>query len=100
MWVHLTVPFPFLYPRVHQQSLPGFFPIPNHVKIIRELLEDWSAGERAFLLLGGQGVGKNVLCEKLLEIAHMEREFIQLHRDSTLGQITLQPTLEDGKIVW
>jgi len=28
------------------------------------------------------------------------REYIQLHRDSTIGQITLQPSLEDGRVVW
>jgi MoxR-like ATPase len=79
---------------------PSFFDIPSHVYTIKDLLMDWSNGERAFLLLGNQGVGKNMVIDRLCEVANFEREYIQLHRDSTIGQITLQPTLEDGKIVW
>ena len=57
-------------------------------------------GERSFLLLGSQGVGKNKLTDRLAEIANMEREYIQLHRDSTIGSLTLSPSLEDGRIIW
>lgn len=79
---------------------PRFFDIPSHTYTIKDLLEDWHAGERAFLLLGNQGVGKNMLVDRLCQVANFAREYIQLHRDSTIGQITLQPTLENGKIVW
>lgn len=79
---------------------PKFFDIPSHVVAIKDLLQDWSGGERAFLLLGNQGVGKNVITDRLCQVANLEREYIQLHRDSTIGQITLQPSLENGKIVW
>ncbi len=79
---------------------PRFFDIPSHVSTIKDLLVDWSDGERAFLLLGSQGVGKNMLVDRLCEIANWEREYIQLHRDSTVGQITLQPSVESGQIVW
>lgn len=79
---------------------PKFFDIPSHVKTIKDLLQDWKGGERAFLILGSQGVGKNVCIDRLCEVANFEREYIQLHRDSTIGQITLQPSLEDGKIIW
>lgn len=95
----------FTMPRNHAQRpemvpAPKFFDIKSHVLYIKDLLEDWKSGERAFLLLGGQGVGKNMLVDRLCQLANFEREYIQLHRDSTMGQITLQPTLEDGKIVW
>ena len=79
---------------------PKFFDIPSHTLAIKDLLQDWDQGERAFLLLGNQGVGKNMVIDRLCQVANFEREYIQLHRDSTIGQITLQPTLEDGKIVW
>jgi MoxR-like ATPase len=79
---------------------PRFFDIPSHVSTIKDLLVDWSEGARAFLLLGSQGVGKNMLVDRLCELANWEREYIQLHRDSTIGQITLQPSVESGQIVW
>ena len=79
---------------------PQAFDIPAHTEIIKELLSDWNSGERSFLLLGNQGVGKNKIVDRICEIANWEREYIQLHRDSTIGQLTLTPQLEDGKIVW
>lgn len=78
----------------------AFFEIPCHVDAIHDLLLDWSRGERSFLLLGNQGVGKNMITDRICEIANWEREYIQLHRDSTIGQLTLTPSLEDGRIVW
>jgi MoxR-like ATPase len=79
---------------------PNAFDIPAHVQIIHDLLTDWVNGERYMLLLGNQGVGKNKLIDRLCQIGNWEREYIQLHRDSTIGQLTLTPQLEDGQIVW
>ena len=79
---------------------PKFFDIHSHVLTIKNLLEDWKAGERAFLLLGNQGVGKNMVIDRLCQISNFEREYIQLHRDSTIQQLTLQPSLEEGIIVF
>lgn len=53
---------------------PKFFDIPSHVTMLKEMLQTWTAGERAFLLLGNQGVGKNVLVDRLCQIANFERE--------------------------
>lgn len=79
---------------------PHFFDIPNHVETMKTLLSDWARGERFFLILGNQGVGKNKVVDRLCQIANFEREYLQLHRDSTVGQLTLSPTLDNGKIVW
>jgi von Willebrand factor A domain-containing protein 8 len=79
---------------------PNAFDIPSHVRIIRDMLQDWKNGERYMLLLGNQGVGKNKIVDRICEIASFEREYVQLHRDSTIGQLTLTPQLQDGKIVW
>ena len=79
---------------------PGAYDISAHLQIIHDLLRDWKGGERSFLLLGNQGVGKNKIIDRLCQIANWEREYIQLHRDSTIGQLTLTPQLEDGKIIW
>jgi len=79
---------------------PEFINIPSQVQAIKGLLNEINAGERSFLLLGNQGVGKNKLTDRLCELANFEREYIQLHRDSTIGSLTLSPSLEYGKIVW
>jgi MoxR-like ATPase len=80
---------------------PFFFDIPSQVHMIQTLLSEWDSGrERSFLLLGNQGTGKNKICDRICQLANLEREYMQLHRDSTIGQLTLTPTLEGGKVVW
>jgi MoxR-like ATPase len=79
---------------------PFFFNIPSQQAIIRILLREWANGERSFLLLGNQGTGKNKICDRVCELMNHEREYIQLHRDSTIGQLTIAPSIENGRIVW
>jgi len=43
---------------------------------------------------GPQGVGKNKLADRLLGALRLEREYIQLHRDTTVQSLTLQPSLQ------
>lgn len=43
------------------------------------MLQDFSIGEH-LLLVGNQGVGKNKLTDKLLQMLNRPREYIQLHR--------------------
>ena len=91
---HCNVRRPEMVPK------PEFVDIPNQIHAIKGLLKEMNAGERAFLLLGNQGVGKNKITDRLCEVANLEREYVQLHRDSTIGSLTLSPSLEDGKIIW
>ena len=63
------------------------------------MLKDYTLGEH-LLLMGNQGVGKNKLTDHLLQIMKREREYIQLHRDTTVPALTLTPTLVDGRVVW
>ena len=79
---------------------PLFFDIPAHSQVLRGMLADIVAGETNLLLIGNQGVGKNKLADRLLELMGTEREYMQLHRDSTVGSLTLSPSLEDGVVVW
>jgi von Willebrand factor A domain-containing protein 8 len=79
---------------------PLFWDIPSHIRAIQTLLSEWTTGERAFLLLGNQGTGKNKICDRLCQLLNHEREYIQLHRDTTIGQLTISPSLENGQIVW
>ena len=79
---------------------PLFYDIPQHEKLMREILTDIRSKESAILLIGNQGVGKNKIADRILQLIEFEREYIQLHRDSTVTQLTISPTLIDGKIVW
>ena len=79
---------------------PHYVDIPSQVATMKKIMASMNNGERSFLLLGSQGVGKNKLTDRLCEITNMEREYIQLHRDSTVGSLTLTPALEEGRIVW
>ena len=76
-----------------------FFEIPSHTLILRSMLKDYNLGEH-LLLMGNQGVGKNKLTDRLLQVMRRERDYIQLHRDTTVPTLTLNPSLEDGQIVW
>ncbi|KAI9921061.1 hypothetical protein PsorP6_001521 [Peronosclerospora sorghi] len=67
---------------------------------MKDMLQDVVAGQNHILLIGNQGVGKNNLADRLLQLIHQEREYIQLHRDTTVHTLTLAPTLIDGKIEW
>ena len=45
-------------------------------------------------------MGKNKLVDRFLHLLNAEREYIQLHRDSTMQTLTLLPTVEDGQIIY
>lgn len=77
-----------------------FYDNPRHVSLLARLLQDYSSGEKAILLVGNQGVGKNKIVDRLLELLNAEREYIQLHRDTTLHSLTVVPNLIDGRIVY
>jgi von Willebrand factor A domain-containing protein 8 len=89
--------------RPHDASLvpnTTFFTIPQHERNLQRMLADLASGSRHLLLLGTQGTGKNKLVDHLLQTLQWEREYTQLHRDSTVASITLSPTLRDGVIMW
>jgi hypothetical protein len=87
-----------------------FYNIPSHLRLLQDLLRDWivdsstlGAGgahshRRHLLLIGNQGVGKNKICDRLLELLHLEREYMQLHRDTSVQALTLSPSLKDGRV--
>ena len=71
--------------------------IAAHTRVLRSMLLDWVAGEH-LLLVGNQGVGKNRISDELLILMQREREYIQLHRDTTVQTLTLSPALEQGDL--
>ncbi|KAG5321336.1 VWA8 protein, partial [Acromyrmex heyeri] len=76
-----------------------FYDVPEHVALLERLLQDFSLGQN-LLLVGNQGVGKNKVVDRLLQLMNRPREYIQLHRDTTVQTLTLQPMVRDGKVVY
>lgn len=76
-----------------------FYDIPQHLSVMETMLKDFLLGEH-LLLVGNQGVGKNKIVDRFLNLLNRPREYIQLHRDTTVQTLTLQPTVQDGVIVY
>lgn len=90
-----------------------FYDIPQHVQILNDMFKDFSMGEH-LLLVGNQGndyqrlcvislivrlgTGKNKICDRFLQRLQLPREYIQLHRDTTIQSLTLQPSISNGNV--
>lgn len=68
-----------------------------HTTILNNLIRDFELGEH-LLLIGNQGTGKNKLVDKFLMLTKKTREYIQLHRDTTVHSLTVQPVIRSGVI--
>ncbi|CAH2048800.1 unnamed protein product, partial [Iphiclides podalirius] len=76
-----------------------FYDVPQHVQLLEWLLQDFLLGSH-LLLVGNQGVGKNKIADRLLQLLNRPREYIQLHRDTTVQSLTVQPTVRGGVVVY
>ncbi|KAI0296956.1 AAA domain-containing protein [Multifurca ochricompacta] len=65
---------------------------------MRDLAIDFELLQDHLVLLGNQGVGKNKIVDRLCQLLQRPREYIQLHRDSTVQQLMFHTTLERGVI--
>lgn len=72
---------------------------PAHTEILKEMLKDYQLGDH-LLLIGNQGVGKNKLADYFLQLLQLPREYIQLHRDSTVQSLTTTPAIADGVLTY
>ena len=90
-----------VWPPKEEALVPStlFFDIPQQKLVLKNMLRDVAAKEN-LLLMGNQGVGKNKMADKLLMLLHREREYIQLHRDTTVSSLTLAPSMRDGIVVF
>jgi MoxR-like ATPase len=61
------------------------------------MAKDYQLGSH-LLLIGNQGVGKNKLTDRFLQIIKHPRQYIQLHRDTTIQSLTIRSTVEAGKL--
>ncbi|XP_003412650.2 von Willebrand factor A domain-containing protein 8 isoform X2 [Loxodonta africana] len=76
-----------------------FYDNVQHTIVMEDMLKDFLLGEH-LLLVGNQGVGKNKIVDRFLHLLNRPREYIQLHRDTTVQTLTLQPSVKDGLIVY
>ncbi|KAF4086969.1 hypothetical protein AMELA_G00090070 [Ameiurus melas] len=76
-----------------------FYENTQHMMVMEDMLKDFLLGEH-LLLMGNQGVGKNKIVDRFLHLMNRPREYLQLHRDTTVQTLTLQPSVRDGIIVY
>ncbi|KAM6448202.1 von Willebrand factor A domain-containing protein 8 isoform 2-T2 [Liasis olivaceus] len=76
-----------------------FYENTQHMMVMEDMLKDFLLGEH-LLLVGNQGVGKNKVVDRFLQLLNRPREYLQLHRDTTVQSLTLQPSVKDGLIVY
>ncbi|XP_077200195.1 von Willebrand factor A domain-containing protein 8 [Paroedura picta] len=76
-----------------------FYENKQHLMVMEDMLKDFLLGEH-LLLVGNQGVGKNKIVDRFLYLLNRPREYLQLHRDTTVQSLTLQPSVKDGLVVY
>ncbi|KAL7546025.1 hypothetical protein ACHAWF_009370 [Thalassiosira exigua] len=79
---------------------PRFQDNPGQLNIMMDIFEAHRAGEMALLVSGYQGVGKNKIVDRLLHRLNIEREYLQLHRDTTIQSLLMTPSVENGRIIY
>lgn len=76
-----------------------FYENQRQLLVLQDILKDYILGEH-ILLIGNQGVGKNKIVDYFLQKMKLPREYIQLHRDTTVYSLTSNPTIIDGQLVY
>ncbi|KHJ47859.1 hypothetical protein D918_02018 [Trichuris suis] len=66
-----------------------FYDSPQHVRVMEDMLKDYILGEH-LLLMGNQGVGKNKIADRFLQLLGKPRQ------DTTVQSLTVQTTVHDG----
>ncbi|CAD6193433.1 unnamed protein product [Caenorhabditis auriculariae] len=69
----------------------------QNLAILEDLARDMYLGSH-LLLIGNQGVGKNKLTDRFLHLLNRPRQYMQLHRDTTVQTLTMQTVVENGVI--
>ncbi|CAF0785254.1 unnamed protein product [Adineta ricciae] len=76
-----------------------FYENPIHSEIIQQMHKSFLLGEH-LLLIGPQGVAKNRIVDHYLQTLKLPREYIQLHRDTTVQSLTIQANIVDGRVIY
>lgn len=76
-----------------------FYENDMHTILLNNLVRDFDLKEH-LLLIGNQGTGKNKLVDKFLMLTNRPREYVQLHRDTTVHSLTIQPVIKSGVVYY
>ena len=76
-----------------------FHPNARHNDVLQWLCKSY-ASKQQILIVGNQGVGKNKIVDYFLMNVGLPRHYLQLHRDTTVGSLTMTPTVVHGTVVW
>ncbi|KAH9809964.1 AAA domain-containing protein [Melampsora americana] len=79
-------------------EMSWFFENREQNGLIRDIGIDLMLMGHHLVLLGNQGVGKNKIIDRLLMLLGRPREYVQLHRDSTVQQLMFHTSVVDGTI--
>ncbi|KAJ7481878.1 AAA domain-containing protein [Mycena latifolia] len=82
----------------HVPYMDHFYDNSLQTELMRDLAVDLELLEEHVVLLGNQGVGKNKIVDRLCQLLGRPREYIQLHRDTTVNQLMFTTSLENGII--
>ncbi|TFK29464.1 hypothetical protein FA15DRAFT_344640 [Coprinopsis marcescibilis] len=82
----------------HVPHMEHFYDNSLQTGLMRDLAIDLEVLGEHVVLLGNQGVGKNKIVDRLCQLLGRPREYIQLHRDTTVNQLMFTTTLDSGVI--
>ncbi|KAJ7230837.1 AAA domain-containing protein [Mycena haematopus] len=82
----------------HVPYMDHFYDNSLQTELMRDLAVDVELLREHVVLLGNQGVGKNKIVDRLCQLLGRPREYIQLHRDTTVNQLMFTTSLENGII--
>ncbi|TDL27843.1 hypothetical protein BD410DRAFT_781753 [Rickenella mellea] len=80
----------------HVPHMDHFYDNSLQTGLMRDMATDLEILKEHLVLLGNQGVGKNKIIDRLCQLLGRPREYIQLHRDTTVNQLMFQTSLEGG----
>ncbi|KAK0223975.1 AAA domain-containing protein [Armillaria fumosa] len=96
-------PVPLFDPSQDRAGVESLVPHMDHfydnslqTGLMRDLAIDLELMHEHVVLLGNQGVGKNKIVDRLCQLLGRPREYIQLHRDTTVNQLMFTTSLEAG----
>ena len=70
----------------------------QQTRLLHSFVQDLAVLGEHLLLMGAQGTGKNKLIDQALELLDRPREYVQLNRDSTVGELLQRVYLENGQL--
>ncbi|KAJ6453645.1 AAA domain-containing protein [Mycena vitilis] len=82
----------------HVPYMDHFYDNSLQTELMRDLAVDLELLGEHVVLLGNQGVGKNKIVDRLCQLLGRPREYIQLHRDTTVNQLMFTTALENGVV--